>query len=1813
MFRLISVATLIVFGQFLYGQSSSSFPSGISNLLLWLKADSGVVTNGAKVTRWNDMSGNGYDATAPVAVDSEPTMVISDAALNNMQSISFNGTTNELYGVQIPNINNQSLTVFIVNKGNTQNGNPLYAAGLFTIGTRDAGMWVYRRMYLQDFTFLNNFAGGAGAIINIPNSMPNSGYPYSLWGMRKIFNTEADIYQNGNLQNSSTESHITGTFTNAKYLIGNTFFVPGFNNLAGNIAEIIIYNSALADSDRNKVENYIYNKYAPPVSLGPDIVQPYKLCKDTLNAGSRFTNYLWNTGATTSKIVVSTSGTYWVQATDIFGRISRDSINVTMPNVHLNQPKNVTVCLGSSVNIGTQLSSVSNYTFSWNNGAAATPTISAGTNGNNFVKVADTVGCFLLSDTTQVHVDNFVNSVSLGADTTICIGGLITLASPSTGLSSLLYHWSNGSTDSIISVSSSGLVSVTVTNSNTCSATASKTVSFTSSHAAVVNFTGDTLCFGHNFVPQNITTPADSIASYLWSFGDGSSSPSSNPAHSFASPGLYSVVLRAITFSGCSTTINKIVKIDGLPVASFQGVAGCVNNSYQFTDFSSASPGENILIWAWTFGDLTSSDSVNPVHIYTTSGDYNVRLVVTNDFGCTGSVTHKISVAGSSAFKPVSLTVPGNNATVQNHNIMFGWNSTFGAVKYKLEISTDTFFTAPSVYNNITINQDSVSGLAGNTTYFWRVTAFNQCHDSTVSVVDSFSIFSPKDWSCLTVWLRGDTGVVVNGGNVSQWKDGSGNNYNAISGQGQPTLINEPLLNHMPSVKFNGVDESLNGVQIPQINTSSLTIFVVNAGDSVSSDPSTSLAAGFFTIGPLATGMWVYRRMLFSDFTFVNSYSSNNDILHVPNSMPNKGYPYTIWGMRKNFGIESSLYINGEMRADTSDPVISGYFQNTNYVVGQTQYNYLKGKIAEIIVYTCALSIEERQKIENYLYYKYAPPVYLGPDIVQTYKLCAVKLNTGGRFVSYLWSTGDTSAQISVNKSGSYWVNVVDVFGHASSDTINVTVPYQGSLPEGDTTICFGDSIVLSQNLSHPGSYHYLWNTGATTSQISVKKQGRYYSTISDTSGCNIKTDTVFVKIDSFALSQIVTADTLICAGSGVALNTDSNFIGTYLWSPGGDTTASPPISTPGIYDVTVTDRHGCVATGSVNVTTHAAAPTADFSLTGQCLGVTTSFTNLSFAVAPDVIDSIFWHFPGGAPDTSTNETPSVHYHAFGDYTVTLSLKTDSGCTTSKTKTIPIYPAPGAGFSYSGTNASINSAGILCAGTAVQFADTSIAIGGVPLISRLWEFNGISSGDTTATDTLPSVQYSFPTQGDYRVTLIEENSRGCLDSLVQQIKVFAPLTADFTFENLCFGSSTVFTDATHSYSVINWRWTFGDNYTSTVQNPEHIFAAPNTYTVAMSIENAIGCISTVSKNVEVVQSPTANFTQLTGCKNNYYTPNDNSIAFNDPIENWRWNIDGHIYNIQAPQQFLPDTNSFNVQLVITTLDGCADSIIKQVHVQKSPVAAFTYTPDYGSAPIEISFTNHSSGAVSYEWIFGDSTYSSEVSPQHTYTQNELYNVVLYAQSTFGCTDSLSRQVAIIPTNLDISVDMVYTYEVPQTDGSIFVGVVAVVSNQGSRIITSADFLATLGSGGTTMSQNWSGVLQSGQVMVDTFPTQFVLTSSSANTFVCIEAQNVNAGQTEINYDNNRSCASLTGTMQLAGPFPSPAVSQSLLGIILPKAGTVSIDIFDENGKPVINKFVSDMPEGRTDFNIPVQQLQGGEYYIRVSYKDDTQIRKLMVK
>ena len=1755
---------------------------------MWLKADGQVITSGSSVTQWNDASGNNVNAlTAPGHTN--PTLSVAPE-LNNMPTIKFNGSTDGL--ASTVNIRgDSSLTVFVVAKGYNQNTS---YAGMASIGTYPNGLWLCRTS--NNYMAINSSNG-----ISTVTCLPLAGFPYTLLGYQKNIGVSDNLDTNS-LAAPADHSALVNAFPNSPAYVG---YCPGFSTLNGDIAEVIIYTTNLSDARRHQVENYLYNKYAPPVDLGPDQVETYSFCPKTLDAGSRFIAFNWSTGATTQTILASQSGTYSVTATDVFNRSSSSSVHITLPGVTLNIP-DTSFCMGYSIAARPVLQApLSAYTFIWSNNAT-TSTINISAPGSYSVIVSDTTlnHCSLTSNTIAVVTDTFATTVSLGPDDSLCSGNTLGLTSPGPSTwGSLLFHWSTGATTSTIILGPGDQqYLVTVTNSGGCIGTASKHIHILGV-APTLSFSGDTFCLGQTYDPHNTTDPTN-IVSYNWDFGDGGTGVIYDPTHVYVAAGIQNVTLTIANNAGCSNNLTRQVYVKQNPAAAFNTGQACIANSYQFIDLSTPPAGGSLISWNWNFGDGNTSTLQYPANTYSSTGNYTVTLTDSASNGCASTVTGIIQVVSSSTLPPAAiLEIPLNNSVVDTTLVTFSWDASAGASDYSVIVSPDPTFSSNVSYFNSIDSTQFVTTLPANQVYYWKVVAYNICGQANISQPFTFTIFNPGNLGGLVLWLKGDGGHINNGGSVSQWTDMSPSGVNAIqnTAASQPQLVNENLMNFKPVMKFDGVDDGLQSIDtIPNITNSSTSVFIIGNGFAQSA----GTTAAYLNVGTWEHGLWMVRNLSPSapDFVVFNNWTGYNNTFKYVGAAPLSGYPFKMFEFLKDYQVADTGFVNGAFKGNYTPAATCGSITNAPYTTGiALEGGYtLNGEIAEIIVYNTKLNPTQRQLVENYIYNKYAPPVNLGPDIVRTYGACPVVLNAQNRFVQYTWSTGDTTPTITVNKSGTFWVTTIDVFGRESSDTINITLPYHGVTPV-DTAICFGQSAQLVQLIDRPYLYHYLWQDGTTnTNPITVNTTGNYYAKIIDTSGCFFISDTAKVRVDSFNIITLLPADTTICNNSGLSLNAGGYQISSYLWSPGNYTTASPPITSSGIYYVTAVDINGCASHDSANVHTHASAPLTDFTITNSCSNDSIIFTDQSQPANNDLINAWNWNFG----DTSVGTgTPVKHLYATaGQFAVTLFITTDSGCTGAKTINKTINPSPNPAFIYVGSNPAIPYA--ICAGNYTVFTDVTPFT--VPVISRTWIIDGAINSATQS-----QFQYRLPNQQN-DVSLTVTTDSGCSSTSTQEIDVFPALAANFTYSGACLGETTVFTDITHSLSIISWEWQFGDSIIGLQQNETHNYPVPGSYDVTLTVENAIGCIDHQTQLLNIVPPPVANFTDTTACKKQYYSPIDNSTPANtDPITHWTWNIGGSIFNTQAPRYFAGDTGAMQVSLKITTQAGCTDSVSKKVEIEPVPVALFNFTPLYGSAPVDVSFTNNSTGATSYLWNFGDGTSSIQDTLTHTYTVNGDYNIVLYAQNNYGCADSLAKVFVVVQTDLDISVDAVSSYNSVQPDGSVLVSIIVRYTNLGTRIITSSKFYASVGGIGV-LEQNWTGVLQSGQLMLDTIGN-FVSTAGNPQTYICVTAKDVNNGQTETRYDNNEACVSLDGTLQLVGPSPNPAIGSSILGMILPKAGSVTIDIVDPLGKYVIHQFKLTLPAGRSDFNIPVDMMNASEYFIRVNYNDETQVRKLVIR
>lgn len=125
-----------------------------------------------------------------------------------------------------------------------------------------------------------------------------------------------------------------------------------------------------------------------------------------------------------------------------------------------------------------------------------------------------------------------------------------------------------------------------------------------------------------NFTDLSTGTPT----SWYWVFGDGNSSTTQNPTHTYTNAGTYTVCLTAINTCDSITNCQTVTTCNS-PQATFTKLVS--GNTATFTDASTGTPTN----WTWTFGDGNQSTQQNPTYTYSQTGTYTVCLTVTNTCG----------------------------------------------------------------------------------------------------------------------------------------------------------------------------------------------------------------------------------------------------------------------------------------------------------------------------------------------------------------------------------------------------------------------------------------------------------------------------------------------------------------------------------------------------------------------------------------------------------------------------------------------------------------------------------------------------------------------------------------------------------------------------------------------------------------------------------------------------------------------------------------------------------------------------------------------------------------------------------------------------------------------------------------------------------------------------------------------------------------------------------------------------------------------------------------------------------------------------
>ena len=373
-------------------------------------------------------------------------------------------------------------------------------------------------------------------------------------------------------------------------------------------------------------------------------------------------------------------------------------------------------------------------------------------------------------------------------------------------------------------------------------------------------------------------------------------------------------------------------------------------------------------------------------------------------------------------------------------------------------------------------------------------------------------------------------------------------------------------------------------------------------------------------------------------------------------------------------------------------------------------------------------------------------------------------------------------------------------------------------------------------------------------------------------------------------------------------------------------------------------------------------------------------------------ITSWQWDFGDGSP-VSNDKNPSHSFADAGIYTVSLTVAGPLGSDTeTKTDYITAGTPPNAAF----TGNPLTGPSPL----QINFTDQSTG----DITSWQWDFG---DGSPVSNDTNPS--HSFADAGTYTVNLTVTGPLGSdTETKTDYITAGTPPNAAFTGNPLT-GPSPLqvnFTDQSTG-DITSWQWDFGDGSpVSNDKNPSHSFTDAGTYTVSLTVTGPLG--SDTETKTDYITAGTAPHAAFTG--NPLTGPSPLQTNFTDQstgdIFSWQWDFgDGSpVSNDKIRRHSFADAGTYTVSLTVTgPLGSDTETKTDYITVGTAPNAAFSGNPLTGPSPLQINFTDQSTGDItSWQWDFGDgSPVSNDKNPSHSFADAGIYTVSLTVAGRVG--------------------------------------------------------------------------------------------------------------------------------------------------------------------------------------------------------------------
>ncbi|WP_178985259.1 Ig-like domain-containing protein [Winogradskyella helgolandensis] len=912
----------------------------------------------------------------------------------------------------------------------------------------------------------------------------------------------------------------------------------------------------------------VFVNEAPSITVNDDVfIMIGSSVTLTANGGS---TYSWNTGETTSEISVSPDVTTTYTVTG-FSENGCQSIEEVIVNVVeeliANAGEDATICLGESVT----LNASGGVSYTWNTGeTGATPTFTPIENTTYTVTVTDGFGN---SDTDDVTITvNPAPIANAGEDQTLCQSESAVL----TAEGGDTYLWSTGeTTDTIVVNPNVDTIYTVEAFVGSCSDTDDVSVFVLPTPELTVS---DDIII---VIGNSTSLEVSGANSYLWSTGEISNSIVVNPTETTT----YTVT--GYSESGCEGTGEVTVTV----IPEINADAGndtsiCNGESITLT----ASGGIN---YSWSTGETSASIIVNPTETET------YTVTVSDNFGSSDSDSVTVTVNDSPIITlSQDITIfegESTNLTV-NGASSYLWNT--GETASAISVSP----LETTTYSVIGYSESGCEGTGEVTVIV--IPEINADAGNDTSICNGESITLTASGGINYSWSTGETSasIIVNPIETETYTVTVSDTFGSSDSDSVTVTVNDsPIITLSQDITiFEG--ESTN------LTVNGASSYLWNTGETASAifvsplETTTYSVIGYSESGCESTG-----EVTVTVIPEINADAGNDTSICNGESVtltasgginyswstgetsasiivnPTETETYTVT-VSDNFGSSDSdsvtVTVNDLPIITLSQDITIFEGESTNLTVnGTSSYLWNTGEIASTIfvsptettTYSVIGYSESGCESTGEVTITVIPEI--NADAGNDTSICngeSVTLTASGG-INYSWSTGETSASIIVNptETQTYTVTVSDTFGSSDSDSVTVTV---NELPiitvSENITIIQGESTSLSVN----GAETYLWNTGATSSSISVSPtQTTTYNVVGITNTCSSEEKEVTVTVTPLFIASAGT-DERVCDNQNYEVVLTATQGDSYLWSTGEITQSIvvSPLSTA-TYSVTVT------------------------------------------------------------------------------------------------------------------------------------------------------------------------------------------------------------------------------------------------------------------------------------------------------------------------------------------------------------------------------------------------------------------------------------------------------------------------------------------------------------------------------------------------------------------------------------------------------------------------------------------------------------------